>query len=127
MNIVSLKDIKQDLRNNHNTINELQKEIEDLKVENKEKDRTISLLQNTINGMKNKILELSSDVEYWKNKFNKVIDFFKERIMGFFVKEKQEKYNSVATDLFMNDKIDKETYHQMFNKNNKNKDDDFEL
>lgn len=77
--------------------------------------------------MKNKILELSSDVEYWKNKFNKVIDSFKERILGFFGKEKQDRYNKVANDLYINDKLDKEDYHQMFNKKEKNKDDDFEL
>lgn len=77
--------------------------------------------------MKNKILELSSDAEYWKNKFEKVIDFFKERILGFFGKEKQEKYNKVANDLYINDKIDKDTYHKMFNSKDKNKDDYFEL
>lgn len=77
--------------------------------------------------MKNKVFDLSSDVEYWKNKFNKVVDFFKERIMGFFGKEKQERYNKVATDLYINDKIDKDTYHKMFNKREKKKDDDLEL
>ena len=64
--------------------------------------------------MKNKILELSSDVEYWKSKLEKVIDFFKERI-----KEKQERYNKVANDLYVNDKI--EYYHKMYNKKIKTK------
>ena len=124
---LSLKDVKQDLKDNHRTINEQQNEIEDLKVELKEKDTTITLLKNNINGMKIKILELSSDVEYWKNKFNKVIKFFKERIMGIFGKEKQDRYNKVANDLYLNDKLDKEDYHKMFNKKGKNKEDDFEL
>lgn len=124
---ISLKDIKKDLIDNHKIINELQNEIEELKVENKEKDRNISLLQSTINNMKNKILELSSDVEYWKNKFMNIVDFFKERIIGIFGKEKQDKYSSIASDLYINDKIDKIAYNQMFNKNHKNKEDDLEL
>jgi hypothetical protein len=55
-----------------------------------------------------------------------VVNFFKERIMGFFEKEKQERYNSVATDLYINDKINKTTYNQMFNKNQEDKNDDIE-
>ena len=62
-----------------------------------------------------------------KSKFNKVIDFFKEKIIGFFGKETKDKYNSIATDLYINDKIDEETYNKMLNSNIKNKDDDFEL
>ena len=124
---LSLKDIKQDIKDNYKTINELQNEIEDLKIENKEKDRTITILQNTINNMKNKILDLSSQVDYWKDKFMNIVDHFKERIMGIFEKDKQDKYKSVATDLYLNDKIDKKTYNQMLNKNQKNKDDDFEI
>lgn len=124
---LSIENIKNDLDDNHKTINELQNEIEDLKVENKEKESTISLLQNTINNMKNKILDLSSQVNYWKDKFMDIVEFFKDRINGFFKKEIKEKYNSVANELYLNDKIDKKTYNEMFNKNSKNKNDDFEL
>ena len=124
---LSLENIKRDLEDNHKTINELQNEIEDLKVENKEKENTISLLQNTINNMKNKILDLSSQVNYWKDKFMDIVGFFKDRINGFFGKETKEKYNSVASELYLNDKIDKKSYNEMFNKNMKKKDDDFEL
>ena len=41
---LSLKDVKQDLKDNFRTIREQQNEIEDLKVELKEKDTTIKLL-----------------------------------------------------------------------------------
>ena len=66
--------------------------------------------------MKNKIHNLSSQVDYWKDKFMNIVDHFKERTMGIFEKDKQDKY-----------KIDKKTYNQMLNKNQKNKDDDFEI
>lgn len=56
--------------------------------------------------MKNKIHNLSSQVDYWKDKFMNIVDHFKERIMGIFEKDKQDKY-----------KIDKKTYNQMINKN----------
>ena len=72
--------------------------------------------------MKNKILDLSSQVNYWKDKFMDIVEFFKDRINGFFGKETKEKYNSVA-----NDRIDKKHYNEMLNKNIKNKSDDFEL
>ena len=124
---LSLNDIKKDLEENHETIRELLNENEDLNVKLEEKERLLEVSKNTINDMKNKIFDLSSQVDYWKDKFMNIVNHFKERILGLFGKEKQERYNKVAIDLYINDKIDKDIYNQMFSKNSKNKDDDLEL
>ena len=124
---LSLENIKKDLEDNHKTIKNLTNDNEDLKVKLEEKESTISLLQNIINNMKNKILDLSSQVNYWKDKFVDIVGFFKDRINGFFGKETKEKYNSVANELYLNDRIDKKHYNEMLNKDIKNKSDDFEL
>lgn len=99
----------------------------DLKIKLEEKESTISQLQNTINNMKNKILDLGFQVNYCKDKFVDIVGFFKDRINGIFKKETKEKYNSVANELYLNDRIDKKHYNEMLNKNIKNKSDDFEL
>jgi len=124
---LSLENIKKDLDDNHKIIRSLTNDSEDLKIKLEEKESTILLLQNTINNMKNKILDLSSQVDCWKNKFMDIVEIFKDRITGLFGKESKDKYNSVANELYLNDKIDKKIYNEMLNKNIKNKDDDFEL
>ena len=131
---VSLIDIKNDLNDNYKTIRNLTNDSEDLKVKLEEKEILLILAKNTINSLNKKVIMLESKVESWKQRVNEIIDFISERVKGFFGNVLKNKYKDIAGDLFENDVITKNEYNKINGisirneyKENKKKEDDFEL
>ncbi len=121
---LSLNDIKKDLEDNHNTIRELLNENEDLNVKLEEKERLLQVSKNTISDLKKKIFNLEEKVNYWKNKFTKIISHIKDRVLGLFGKNEEHTYRNIANDLYMNNKVSYEDYESMLGRNSKNKNND---
>ena len=57
--------------------------------------------------LKTKIIELTEKLEYWKDKFKKIINHISDKSQGLFGDKDKEIYEEVTNDLYMNDIIDK--------------------
>lgn len=80
----------------------------------KEKDNEISFLKSKISSLKNTI-------EYWKDKFNKLISFLHSKLHNWY--DKDDKYIDVVNDMYDDDVLDDEDIEEL----NLNKEkDDFE-
>ena len=97
------------------TLKEYNEEISDLRYELDNKD-------NEISSLKSKIKELKDSLEYWKDKFQRVVKFIHDKIHGIFG-DKDDKYKEMADNLFINGIIDEKEYTSVINKKNKNRDD----
>ena len=71
---------------------------------------------------KSKIKELKDSLEYWKDKFQRVVKFIHDKIHGIFG-DKDDKYKEMADNLFINGIIDEKEYTSVINKKDKNRDD----
>ncbi len=69
---------------------------------------------------------LKSKIEYWKDKFNKVLDFIRDKIFGRFSNKDSGLYKNMADNLYINNVINEKEYSSITNKKTKNRD-DFEL
>ena len=119
---LSLENIKKDLDDDHKTIRTLTNDNEDLKIKLEEKESLLIVAKNTIDNLNKKVIELESKVESWKQRVNEIVDFISERVKGFFGNILKNKYKDVADDLRENNIITEKEY-----KENKKKEDDFEL
>ncbi len=123
---LSLENIKKDLDDNYRTIRNLTNDNEDLKIKLEEKESLLIVAKNTISDLKKRILNLEEQVNYWKNKFTKIVSHIKDKVLGLFVKDEERIYRNIANDLFMNNKVSYEDYESMLGRNNKNKDDELD-
>jgi len=123
---LSLENIKKDLDDNYKTIRTLTNEKEDLKIKLEEKERLLQVSKNTISDLKKKIHNLEEQVNYWKNKFTKIISHIKDKVLGLFGKDEEHIYRNIANDLFLNNKVSYEDYENMLGRNVKNKDDELD-
>ncbi|HRR06398.1 MAG TPA: hypothetical protein P5105_03865, partial [Victivallales bacterium] len=114
---LSLNDIKKDLEENHETIKELLNENEDLNVKLEEKERLLQVSKNTISDLKKKIFNLEEQINYWKNKFTKIVNHIKDKVLGLFGKDEEHTYRNIANDLYMNNKVSYEDYESMLGRN----------
>ena len=131
---LSLKNIKKDLDDNYKTIRNLTHEKEDLKIKLEEKESLLIVAKNTIDNLNKKVIELESKVESWKQRVNEIVDFISERVKGFFGSILKNKYKDVADDLREKNIITEKEYKKIYDlpirkesKEDKKKDDDFEL
>lgn len=123
---LSLENIKKDLDDNYRTIRNLTNDNEDLKIKLEEKESLLIVAKNTISDLKKRILNLEEQVNYWKNKFTKIVSHIKDKVLGLFGKDEERIYRNIANDLFMNNKVSYEDYESMLGRNNKNKDDELD-
>ena len=86
--------------------------VKTLEKNNKEKD-------NQIISLKNKIFDLSETIEFWKNKFEKVINFLHSKIHNWF--DKDDKYIDVINEMYQDNVLDDEEFEEL--DLNKEKDD----
>ena len=63
----------------------------------KEKDNEISFLKSKINSLKN-------TMEYWKDKFDKLISFLHSKLHNWY--DKDDKYIDVVSDMYNDDVLD---------------------
>jgi hypothetical protein len=65
-------------------------------------------------------------INYWKNKFTKIVSHIKDKFLGLFGKDEEHTYRNIANDLYINNKASYKNYKSMLDRNSKNND-DFEL
>ena len=92
------------------------------------------MAKNTIKELNKKVIELEAKVESWKQRVNEIVDFISERVKGFFGNILKSKYKDIADDLRENNILTETEYRQIYDlpvskeyKENKKKEDDFEL
>ena len=119
---LSVDKIKEDFEENHNSIEDLRKrvklqneEINDLRCNLNNKDNEISSLKSIIK-------DLKDSLDYWKDKFQRVVKFIHDKIHGIFG-DKDDKYKEMADNLFINGIMDEKEYTSVINKKDKNRDD----
>ena len=78
--------------------------VKTLEKNNNEKDKEIISL-------KNKIFSLSNTIEYWKNRFEKLIDFLHSKIHNWF--DKDDKYIDVINDMYQDNVLDDEDINDL--------------
>ena len=69
-----------------------------------------------------KIEDLKEKIDYWKNKFQRVVKYIHDKIHGIFG-DKDDKYKEMADNLFINGIMDEKEYTSVINKKEKNRDD----
>ena len=116
---LSVDKIKEDFEENHNSIEDLRKRV---KLQNEE----INDLRYDLNNKDNEISSLKSKIkdslDYWKDKFQRVVKFIHDKIHGIFG-DKDDKYKEMADNLFINCIMDEKEYTSVINKKDKNRDD----
>ena len=80
----------------------------------KEKDNEISILKSKINDLKNTI-------EYWKDKFEKLISFLHDKLHSWY--DKDDKYIDVVNDMYDDNVLDDDDIEELDLSNEK---DDYE-
>ena len=115
---LSVDKIKEDFEENHNSIEDLRKrvklqneEIKDLRCDLNNKDNEISSLKSIIK-------DLKDSLDYWKDKFQRVVKFIHDKIHGIFG-DKDDKYKEMADNLFINGIMDEKEYTSVINKKDK--------
>ena len=78
--------------------------VKTLEKNNNEKDKEIISL-------KNKIFSLSNTIEYWKNRFEKLIDFLHSKIHNWF--DRDDKYIDVINDMYQDNVLDVEDINDL--------------
>lgn len=134
---VSLNDIKKDLNDNFKTIYELKQENKEL---NKELNTKTTLLNNSnerIKKLERDIFSLEDKLNQWREKFNKLVNYFRNKISGLFGNKNQDIYKEIIDDLYNNDFFDDKDYNKInmkcivqekiSSKKERRKDDSFEL
>ena len=134
---VSLSDIKKNLNDNFKTIYELKEENEEL---SKELDNKNNLLNNSyekIKKLEKDIFSLEDKLSQWREKFKKLVDYFRNKVNGLFGNKNQDVYEEIVDDLYDNDFLDDKDYNKIHmkiivqekvsTKKERKKDDYFEL
>lgn len=109
--------IKEDFEEKHNSIENLRKRVKDQNQEIND----LNNKDNEISSLKSKIKDLKDSLDYWKDKFQRVIKFIHDKIHGIFG-DKDDKYKEMADNLFINGIMDEKEYTSVINKKEKNRD-----
>ena len=117
--LINVDDQIKDKNNKIKTLTEnneaLSLRVKTLEKSNNEKDKEILSL-------KNKIFSLSNTIDYWKNKFEKLINFLHSKLHNWI--DKDDKYIDVVNDMYQDNVLDDEDINDL--DLNKEKD-DFEM
>ena len=110
---VSLKDIKNDLINNHKRINKLEDKNKELQEELDEKDTLLENARTKIKELEKKNFVLEDKLRQWKERFDKLVDYFRNRVCGLFGNKNQEVYKEIVDDLYNNEFFDDKDYNKI--------------
>ena len=119
---LSVDKIKEDFEENHNTIEDLRKRVKDKNQEINDLRYDLNNKDNEISSLKSKIKDLKDSLDYWKDKFQRVVKFIHDKIHGIFG-DKDDKYKEMADNLFINGIMDEKEYTSVINKKDKSRDD----
>jgi chromosome segregation ATPase len=94
------------------------KQIETLTENNKTLNLRVDTLNNTIKEkdneisfLKSKINDLKDTLEYWKNKFEKIISFLHSKLHSWY--DRDDKYIEVVNDMYENDVLNDEDIEEL--------------
>lgn len=110
---LSVDKIKEDFEENHNYIDELNKEIKNQNNEIRYLKSELDEKEEEISSLKTKITELKEKIDYWKEKFEKIINHISDKVKGLFGDKDKEKYQDITNDLYMNNIINKKEYNKI--------------
>ena len=106
--LINVDDQIKDKNNKIKTLTEnneaLSLRVKTLEKSNNEKDKEIISL-------KNKIFSLSNTIDYWKNKFEKLIGFLHSKIHNWI--DKDDKYIDVVNDMYQDNVLDDEDINDL--------------
>ena len=104
-------------------VKEQNEEIRSLKYRISDKDDIIEDQDNQILFLKSKIEDLREALDYWKEKFHKILEYIHDKIFGIYEDEEMKTYHLMADNLYINDIIDEKEYNSVINKKERNRDD----
>lgn len=130
-------DIKNDLNDNLNKIYKLSNENKELKEELNNKDELLGVAEKKINKLELDVFSLEDKLNQWREKFKKLVDYFRNKVSGLFGNKKQDIYKKIIDDLYSNDFLSDKDYNKIHmkpivqekasTKKERRKDDNFEL
>ena len=118
----TLTNVDDQIKDKNNKIKTLTENNEELSLRVKTLEKNNAEKDKEIISLKNKIFSLSNTIDYWKNKFEKLIDFLHSKIHNWI--DKDDKYIDVVNDMYQDNVLDDEDINDL----NLNKEkDDFEI
>ena len=118
----TLTNVDDQIKDKNNKIKTLTENNEELSLRVKTLEKNNAEKEKEIISLKNKIFSLSNTIDYWKNKFEKLIDFLHSKIHNWI--DKDDKYIDVVNDMYQDNVLDDEDINDL----NLNKEkDDFEI
>ena len=118
----TLTNVDDQIKDKNNKIKTLTENNEALSLRVKTLEKNNAKKEKEIISLKNKIFSLSNTIDYWKNKFEKLIDFLHSKIHNWI--DKDDKYIDVVNDMCQDNVLDDEDINDL----NLNKEkDDFEI
>ena len=133
---VSLKDIKNDLINNHKRINKLEDKNEELQEELDEKDELLENARTKIKELEKKNFVLEDKLRQWKERFDKLVNYLRNKVSSLFGNKDKNIYNNIVEDLRNKDFLSTNDYNKIHMKpvikkveieDEKKQDDDFDI
>ena len=133
---VSLKDIKNDLINNHKRINKLEDKNKELQEELDEKDTLLENARTKIKDLEKKNFVLEDKLRQWKERFDKLVNYLRNKVSGLFGNKDKNIYNDIVEDLRNKDFLSTNDYNKIHMKpimkkieieDEKEQDDDFDI
>ena len=116
---LELKQNSKDIKDKNDKIKTLTENNEALSLRVKTLEKNNKEKDNQIISLKNKIFDLSKTIEFWKNKFEKLINFLHSKIHNWF--DKDDKYIDVINEMYQDNVLDDEEIEEL--DLNKEKDD----
>ena len=118
----TLTNVDDQIKDKNNKIKTLTENNEALSLRVKTLEKNNAEKEKEIISLKNKIFSLSNTIDYWKNKFEKLIDFLHSKIHNWI--DKDDKYIDVVNDMCQDNVLNDEDINDL----NLNKEkDDFEI
>ena len=115
----TLTDVDEQFKEKEKTIKTLTENNTALTLRVKTLNNNIKEKDNKISFLKSKISSLRNTIDYWKDKFDKVIDFLHSKIHNWY--DKDDKYIDVVNDMYEDNVLDDDDIKDL--KLNKEKDD----
>ena len=118
----TLTNVDDQIKDKNNKIKTLTENNEALSLRVKTLEKNNAEKEKEIISLKNKIFSLSNTIDYWKNKFEKLIDFLHSKIHNWI--DKDDKYIDVVNDMCQDNVLDDEDINDLNLNKEKN---DFEI
>ena len=115
----TLTDVDEQFKEKEKTIKTLTENNTVLTLRVKTLNNNIKEKDNEISFLKSKISSLRNTIDYWKDKFDKVIDFLHSKLHNWY--DKDDKYIDVVNDMYEDNVLDDDDIKDL--KLNKEKDD----